>query len=141
MKNKEDLNKLYNRRNNLSNKGKINPIDEISRQDLINHRKELKRRNKNAFKRVSVGIILNEAKKFDIEKVKKAKEVIKSNSYANLDNWKVDPKKVNSKVIKRTKEKLFMASSHNRTKVQKPLFNRAKARPKAPLLASFSNSP
>lgn len=126
LKNKEDLNKLYNRRNNLSNKGKINPIDEISRQDLINHRKELKRRNKNAFKRVSVGIILNEAKKFDIEKVKKAKEVIKSNSYANLDNWKVDPKKVNSKVIKRTKENLdknthkFASSALEKTMKKKP---------------------
>lgn len=106
LKNKEDLNKLYNRRNNLSNKDKINPIGKISRQDLINHRKELKKRNKEAFRRVSVGITLNEARKLDNEKVKKAKEVIKNNSYANLDDWKVNPKKVNSKVIKKTKENL-----------------------------------
>lgn len=106
LKNKEDLNKLYNRRNNLSDKDKVNPIDEISRKDLINHRKELKRRNKDTFKRVNLKTTINEVKNFDFEKVEKAKKALRNSSYANLDDWKVNPKQVNSKVIKKTKENL-----------------------------------
>ncbi|WP_019139200.1 hypothetical protein [Peptoniphilus timonensis] len=112
LKNKEDLNNIYRRREKLIEKDKINPIDEISRQDLINHKRELQKRNKKTLESVNYNYYFKERQRIDSEKVTKAKDIINKKSYANLDDWKVNPKKIDSKTIKKTKEGLQNKKSH-----------------------------
>lgn len=110
LKNKEDLNKIYNRKikeNNLKdNRYKnVNPIDEISRQDLIHHKRELKRKSEKTFKNINRATAFEVKRKFDKERSKKAKKIFEKSSFANLDEWKANPKDIKSSKIESKKSK------------------------------------
>lgn len=107
LKNKEDLSKLYDKRKIFSDEATVNPIDELSRQDLINHRKELKRKSQETFGSLNISHNIKERENFNKENIEQAKNTLNNKinkSYANLDDWKVDPSKINSKVIKKAKD-------------------------------------
>lgn len=110
LKSKEDLNKIYNRKtkeNNINDTRykNVNPIDEISRQDLIYHKRELKRKSEKAFKNINRATVFETKRKFDKERSKEAKKTFEKSSFANLDEWKANPKDINSSKIEFKKSK------------------------------------